>query len=313
MKSNQYKIPASDNTPVHVYEWFPNDGQSIRGIVQFVHGMAEHAGRYEEFASFLTNNGFLVLANDHRGHGKTAGTSDKLGVIPEGATWEDVYDDLKTVSIYARKKYPGKPFFILGHSMGSFLTRKLLTNKDYKPTGVILSGTAGNPGMLGFTGILITKIMMLYNSGNTRTKLMYKLTFETYNKVFKPNRTPYDWLTRDNAQVEKYLNDPYCGAVFSIGFFNWLLKTMMFINLRVNFETTPKDLPILLFSGTSDPVGNFGKGVNEVFKKFKKAGVKDISLKLYEGGRHEMLNEINYKEVYQLVLDWLNAKSVKEC
>lgn len=310
MKSDQYKIPASGKTPLHVYEWLPKDGQNFRGIVQIVHGMAEHAGRYHDFATFLATNGFVVLASDHKGHGKTAGTTDKLGIIPEGSTWEDVYHDLRSVSMYAQEKFPEVPYFILGHSMGSFLTRKMITEKDFKPAGAILSGTAGNPGLLGFTGILITRFMLLYNSGNSRAKLMYKLSFGAYNKVFKPNRTLYDWLTSDNAQVDKYLSDPFCGAVFSIGFFNWLLKNLMFINLRVTFETTPKDLPMLLFSGNSDPVGNFGKGVTEVYNKYKKAGLKKIICRMYEGGRHEMLNEVNKMEVYELVLNWLNAQII---
>lgn len=304
MIANAYNLSASDGSSFHVYEWLP-EKSNVRGIIQIVHGMAEHAGRYADFASFLTDHGFVVFANDHRGHGKTAGSTANLGKCEN---WDKLNNDLKMVSNYAAGKFPGKPFFIIGHSMGSFLTRKYMLDKDFKPIGAVILGTADSPGFLGLLGILITKITKMFYSHNTPGTLLYKMSFGAYNKPFEPKRTNFDWLTRDNNQVDKYICDPYCGAILSISFFNWLLKTLMFINLKMNFDATPKKLPVLVISGDSDPVGNFGKGVTEVYTRYKKAGLNDLELKLYPGGRHELLNETNKNEVYQFIQQWLDAR-----
>jgi len=306
LKSNEYKLNTAEDKEIQVYEWLPDEGTEINGLLQISHGMAEHAKRYRYFAGFLTQNGYAVYANDHRGHGKTAGKIENLGFSSEKNGWGVIVDDLKALSLHIKDKHPKKPFFILGHSMGSFLLRQYILNPPFKLNGIILSGTAGNPGALGKIGVFMTKFLMLFNSKRSPSKLMDTLSFGAYNKKFKPNRTTFDWLSRDNEQVDKYIDDPYCGTIFSLQFFNDMLKGLLFVSQQSTIDKTAEDLPILIFSGDKDPVGENGKGVNEVYNKFKKAGVKNITLKLFTGGRHEMLNEINNDEVYMLILDWLN-------
>lgn len=305
MKSSEYKLRTHDNTEIQVYEWAPDDDKSIKGIVQIAHGLAEHAFRYSDFANFLTENGFAVFADDHRGHGKTAGDLKNVGFLGTKNGWDNIVADLKFLSNYAKEKYPNKSFFILGHSFGSFLSRNYVMDVSLKLNGAIFSGTACSPGLLGYFGIMITNLLMLFYPKNSPSNLMDKLSFGAYNAPFKPNRTKFDWLSRDKEQVDKYVQDPYCGSIFSISAFNELLKGLLFVNRKKNINKTPEDLSILLFSGDKDPVGNFGKGVNEVYANYKKAGIKDITMKLFSDGRHEMLNETNKMEVYEFVLNWL--------
>jgi len=305
MKSNQYKIKADDGTGIHVYEWLPDKHSTIRGVVQIVHGMAEHAGRYEDFAGFLTSNDFAVYANDHRGHGKTAGNIENVGFVSPKNGWEKMVSDLKLVSRHIKEKNNEKPLYVLGHSMGSYLTRNFMLDPGTEIRGVIISGTGDNPGFLGHIGIFLTQIMLLFYPAKSPSPLMFDLSFGAFNKPFKPNRTKFDWLSRDNDQVDKYVNDPFCGGVSSIGFFRDFLKGVLFVTRQNTINNVPKELPVLCFSGDNDPAGNNGKGVTGVYQKFKKAGVKNITLKLYAGGRHEMLNETNKDEVYRFTLDWL--------
>jgi len=307
MKSIEYKIKTHDGSEIQVYEWIPEDVTKIKGIVQIAHGLAEHAMRYKDFAEFLTNNGFAVFADDHRGHGKTAGDIKNVGYFGPKNGWANIVSDMKFLSKFANEKYPNKAFFIFGHSLGSFLSRNYIIAPGFKLSGAIFSGTAGHPGLfMGQMGILITKILMLLYPIDSPSKFANNLSFGSYNNAFKPNRTKFDWLSRDNEQVDKYIQDPYCGNIFSVSAFNEMAKGLVFVNQQKNIDKTPEDLPILLFAGDKDPVGNKGKGVDQVYSKYKKAGVKDINLKLFTDGRHEMLNEINKEEVYRFIISWLS-------
>lgn len=306
MRAIEYKLKTSEEQEIQVYEWLPDNDADIVGLLQIAHGMAEHGKRYTDFAGFLTANGYAVYANDHRGHGKTAGKVENLGFIAPKNGWDAVVSDMKVLSTHVAEKHPGKPFFIMGHSMGSFLTRKYLEAPPFKPDGAILSGTAGNPGILGGVGRFLTSFLMLFNAPNSPSKLMDKLSFGAYNTSFKPNRTAFDWLSRDHEQVDKYVDDPYCGTVFSLQFFNDMLGGLIHVSKQANIDKTAEDLPLYIFSGEKDPVGTNGKGVTEVYEKYKKAGIKNVTLKLYKDGRHEMVNEINRDEVYKDILNWLN-------
>lgn len=308
MKSNEYKLSTTEDFEIQVYEWLPDDTSSIKGLVQIAHGLAEHGKRYADFANFLTRNNYAVYANDHRGHGKTAGKIESLGFFAHENGWDKVIDDMKVLSRHIVEKHPEKPFFVLGHSMGSFLTRKYILEPPFKLNGAILSGTGGNPGFLGSVGIFLTRVIMLFYPKNSQSKLMDKLSFGAFNNNFKPNRTEFDWLSRDNEQVDKYIEDPYCGNISSLKLFNDMLNGLLYVSKQSNIDKTAEDLPVYIFSGAKDPVGNNGKGVTEVYDKYKKAGIKNIKLKLYSEGRHEMLNEINRDEVYKNILDWLNSQ-----
>lgn len=306
MKSDTFTFKASDGVQIFTYKWLPDDASAVKGAVQIAHGMAEHAARYERFAGVLTKAGYAVYANDHRGHGKTAGSVDNLGYFADENGWEKVVNDMHTLTGIIKKEHPAKPFFLFGHSMGSFLSRHYSMLYAGELTGLVLSGTGGDPGALGKIGFFVATMEAKFRGKKAQSDMMNKLSFGAFNGAFKPNRTDYDWLSRDNAEVDKYINDPYCGTVFTAGFFCDMLGGIGYINKQENIVKIPKSLPIYLFSGAKDPVGANTKGVTQVYNSLKSAGISDLSLKFYENGRHEMLNEINRDEVFKDVIAWLD-------
>ena len=306
MKSDTFSFKAADGAQIFTYRWMPDNASDIKGAIQIAHGMAEHAARYERFADALTKAGYAVYANDHRGHGKTAGSLEKVGYFADEMGWEKVVVDMHTLTGIIKKECPNKPFFLFGHSMGSFLSRYYAMHYAGELKGLVLSGTAGDPGALGMIGILVATIASKINGKKAKSNLLNKLSFGAFNDAFKPNRTDYDWLSRDNAEVDKYVNDPWCGAVFSAGFFCDLLGGISYINKNENIAKIPKNLPIYIFSGAKDPVGANTKGVTQVYDTLKNAGIGDLTLKFYEDARHETLNEINRNEVFSDVIAWIN-------
>ncbi len=305
MKYKNFKHKLDTGTEVQIYEFLPDDEQNIKGIIQIAHGMAEHSARYSDFASFLCKNGFAVYANDHRGHGKTADTNDDLGFFDHSEGWNKVVDDLKAVSRYINEQYTDLPFLVFGHSMGSMLMRNYIMNPPVKLSGAIICGTAGHPGALGKMGLAITKFLMLFNNKKSKSKFIDSLSFGAYNNNFKPTRTKFDWLSRDNNEVDKYIEDPLCGFLFSLKAYNDLIGGLLYVNTQKNINKTNADLPICLISGDKDPVGNNGKGITELYNNYKKAGVKNIKMNLFKDARHEILNETNKEEVYNYILDWI--------
>jgi alpha-beta hydrolase superfamily lysophospholipase len=213
---------------------------------------------------------------------------------------------MHTLTGIIKKECPKKPFFLFGHSMGSFLSRHYSMLYANELTGLVLSGTGGDPGAIGKIGLFIAKMDAKIHGKKAKSEIMNKLSFGAFNGAFKPNRTDYDWLSRDNAEVDKYINDPWCGTVFTAGFFCDMLGGIGYINKKENIAKIPKSLPIYIFSGAKDPVGANTKGVSQVYNALKDAGIGDLNLKFYEDGRHEMLNEINREEVFKDVIAWLN-------
>ena len=309
MKSDTFTFKTSDGIQIFTYRWMPDEASAVKGVVQIAHGMAEHAARYERFADALTKAGYAVYANDHRGHGKTAGSQDNLGYFADENGWEKVVKDMHTLTGIIKKENPNKPFFLFGHSMGSFLSRHYSMLYASELTGLILSGTGGDPGAIGKIGLFVAKMDAMFHGRKAKSEIMTKLSFGAFNNAFKPNRTDFDWLSRDNAEVDKYINDPLCGTVFTAGFFCDMLGGLDFINNKENIGKIPKNLPIYLFSGAKDPVGGNTKGVNQVYNSLKNAGIGDLTLKFYENGRHESLNEINRDEVSRDVIAWLDKHS----
>ncbi len=301
----EYKIKTTDNQEVHVYEWIPEDEQNVKAVLQIAHGMAEHAARYEGFALFLNKHGYAVFANDHKGHGKTAGILENLGYFTDENGFQQVVNDMRSLTDKINERFPDKPVFLLGHSMGSFLSRYYSIEDSSKLKGLILSGTAGHPGVLGSVGKMLSSIIITFNGRKSQTPLMTKLSFGAFNNAFKPNRTDYDWLSRDNEQVDKYVNDLFCGTIFTAGFYNDLLGGLLYVNDQTEINKTNEGLPVYLISGGKDPVSENGKGVTEVYEKYKKAAVKDVEIKLYPEARHEILNETNKDEVYNDIFNWL--------
>ena len=306
MSYDDFRFTAEDGQEIFVASWLPENSKDIKAVVQLAHGMAEHILRYGRFAEFLNKHGFAVYGNDHRGHGKTAGVMENVGYFADEDGFGKVVKDMVQLTIQIEEKHPDIPVFLFGHSMGSLLSRNYLLQNGEKLKGAILSGTMGDPGLLGKVGLMIAKMESKLKGRKHKSPLLDKLSFGKFNGAFKPNRTDFDWLSRDNDEVDKYVNDPYCGTVFSIRFFKDLINGLEFVNKKSHAQMLRNDLPMYLFSGENDPVSKNGKQVYDVYNMYKDAGIKDIEMKLYLNGRHEMLNEINKEEVYSDVLNWLN-------
>lgn len=291
---------------IFVYKWLPDGSEKARGVVQVAHGMAEHAARYAGFAKALTKAGYIVYANDHRGHGKTAKTVENVGYLGDDG-WNWMIKDMKQLNDIIKEETPNVPVFLFGHSMGSLLAQRYITLYGDTIKGVILSGTSGKPGLLLHIGIRVAAREVKKFGADSRSEKLNSMTFGSYNNAFMPCRTSFDWLSRDTKEVDKYVNDPFCGGIFSAGFFYDMARGIRQLHKKDNMKNIPKELPIYIFSGDMDPVGKNCKTVYPLIKRYEKLGIQDVTYKFYKGGRHEMLNEINREEVTNDVLGWLDS------
>jgi len=301
-----FTFKSDEGMDIYVYNWRPDEEIQIKGVVQIAHGMAETAARYERFAKVLTDNGYIVYIHDHRGHGNTAKTIENLGYLAEKDGFKWLVEDVHKLSEIIKKENPALPLFLFGHSMGSFVTQRyiMLYGKELK--GTILSGSNGKQGPILNIGAFLAKREAKKNGRKAQSSKLDKLSFGSFNNAFKPNRTAFDWLSRDNDEVDKYIKDPFCGTVFTCGFFYDFLSGLKEIEKDENIALVPKDLPVFIFAGDKDPVGKNGKGIIRLFNTYKKFNIKDVTYKLYKDGRHEMLNESNRDEVMSDVINWLN-------
>ncbi len=290
-------------TELHVYKWLPDPGVSIKAILQIAHGMCETAERYVRFASALTQAGIAVYAPDQRGHGLTAGSIERLGDIGENG-FQLMVEDLAQLGRMVRVNHPGIPLFLMGHSMGSFLVQKIMMTKSEGFDGFILSGTNGPRGMLQ-AGKVLSSIQRSFQGDTHRSLMMNAMVFGGFNRSFSPSRTRFDWLSRDPDEVDRYIEDPFCGAICTTAFFRDFFGLLQEIQQPTRYEGIPRNKPVYLFSGERDPIGMNGKGVRRLESVYRKLGVSDVECLLYPEGRHEMLNEINRDEVTADVLDWL--------
>lgn len=307
MTNNSYFYPSADGIhQIYAQEWKPQG--EVRGIVQIVHGICEYSGRYDHFARFLTEQGFLVVAEDHLGHGKTAPHQGQRGYFTRRKGWKTVVDDVSELHRRTAEKYPGVPYFLLGHSMGSFLVRTYLFRKPAPLTGVILSGTAQQPALLMLGGRMITRLYRLFAGEHFRSGLVHGMALGGYNKPFIPNRTASDWITRDEAVVDAYVADPQCAFRPTVGLYSDMMQGITAMQKPANLQQMQKDLPIFFVAGDQDPVGAMGEGVKAAYDSFLEAGCTDITLKLYAGARHELHNELNRDEYFEDIKDWLNGK-----
>lgn len=294
---------SADGGVIHYYTWLPEEPMAI---LQIAHGMAEHALRYESFAHFLNKNNIAVYANDHRGHGKSALSESNLGYLGGSGSFEELVQDMAILSKIARSDFPDLPLFLLGHSMGSFASQRFIMDTDIPLAGLILSGSNGAQGKILKVALLLAKLERVFKGDRARSGLVNNLAFGKYNERFSPERTDFDWLSRDEKEVDKYIADPFCGTAFPTSFFEEFFKTLIYIEDKKNFHKIPTNLPILIVSGEEDPVGAYGEGVKELYERYRGLGLKDLNLILYEGARHEILNEINKDDVNADILDWLN-------
>ena len=312
MRLEEFYFEGEEKLDIHVYKWSPNKDKKIKAIVQISHGMAETAIRYERLAKKLTDNGYIVYINDHRGHGKTAGNIENLGILAtvnDGFTY--LVKDMYTLTQIIKKENKGLPLYLFGHSMGSFASQKYIMEYKDELDGLILSGSNGNQGIKLKGAEFFINLEIKKYGREYRSEKIEKLLFGGHNKKFKNGNTHIDWLSRDEKEVEKYIKDPYCGSLSTVGFFLDFVKGLQEVESKENLAKVPKDLPIYIISGDMDPVGNYGKGVIKLEERYKSLGVKDVTCKLYKGGRHEMLNETNKDEVIYDIIKWLDKEYIK--
>ena len=302
-------LSSNGKTSIHVRRCTP-EGE-IRGVVQIAHGIAEHVERYDGFARFLADNGFLVVANDHLGHGQSITGEADLGFIAESGGWDLIVGDMHQLYASTHEEYPALPYFLFGHSMGSFLARTYLIRYPGELTGAIICGTGQQGALIVAGGKLMGSMECRKNGPRYHSEKLNALAFGSYNKGFDVHRTDYDWLTRDEAIVDAYIADPLCGFIPSAGLFTDMMGGLQFIGKKQNAAKMRKDLPVFFIAGDKDPVGENGKGVRRVYEMFRSLGMKDVSIKLYPDCRHEILNELNKDEVMADVLAWLQSKLTK--
>lgn len=281
---------------LHYYIYTPK--KRPKYLLQITHGMCEYLERYEDFIDFMTKNGVLVVGHDHAGHGRSLRNLKDLGYFSPNPYDLTLVKDLRAVTTLFHDTYPNLPHFILGHSMGSFVLRKYLMQFGRSLNGVIISGTGGKNNGLS-SGLLLAKGLGKIQGDAHRSKLFNKIFFGGFNKRFKEEDDSFAWLSRDKKVKKAYRKDPKCNYIFTLNAFQGFLSIMKEVVEDEAFQSFPKEVPFHFISGTEDPVGNYGKGVTETVAAMKKAGVHQVTLKLYEGGRHEMLNEINKNAVYE--------------
>lgn len=304
---NEFYFPSMDGrTRIHTIEWIPEG--DIRAVLQISHGMCEFVDRYDAFAEFLNRQGYYVVGNDHLGHGKSVATEEDYGYFAEPDGNECVISDIHTLRTITQEKYPHVPYFLLGHSMGSFLARQYICLHGSGLSGAIIMGTGSQPGMVLNLGIFLCRLSALFHGPRYRSHFINNLAFGGYNKKFEPARTSCDWLTKDEKIVDAYFAEPRCTFIFTVNAYRHMFRGIRFVQKSAHIAQIPKDLPILVISGSEDPVGGFGSGVRQVYETYRAAGIGDVTLKLYENDRHELLNETDREKVYDDLLAWMESR-----
>ena len=296
-------LSSDGKTTVKASIWTPEEKET-RGVVQICHGMVEHIRRYDEFAQELCARGFAVCGDDHLGHGRTAGSAENFGYFGEKDGWKRLVEDEDRMRREIQARFPALPYFLLGHSMGSFITRNYITRYADGLSGYICCGTSG-PNPLNGVGILLSRLMVRFCGGRSRGDFLNKLAFKEYNSRYGEVKTGHEWLSRDASSYEGVDDDPATSFVFTNAGFRDLFQLLYSVTGRKWSEKIPADLPILFLSGDMDPVGQFGKGVRKVYTLVKDSGVRDVTLKLYPGARHELHHETNKDEFLEDVVAWM--------
>ena len=289
---------------IHGCRWTPEGDP--KAIVQIIHGIAEYVERYDEFADYLTRHGFLVVAEDHMGHGKSINGDGIQGYFHGG--WFTAVEDSMQLMSDVKAEYPDLPYILFGHSMGSFMARTILCKyPDCGLTAAVICGTGWQPAFA--LPALIKVIDGICRKDETKpNETLQNLVFGSYNRKVEHPRTPYDWLTRDSKIVDEYIAHPLCGFTASAGLLRDMMKGILFIEQKENLRNMNKQLPVFFIAGGDDPVGPYGKGVLTCVDAFRKAGVEDVSVRIYPLCRHEILNEINREQVYEDVRKWIEKK-----
>jgi alpha-beta hydrolase superfamily lysophospholipase len=306
-------FPSHDNvSTIHALLWEPDEGSetAVRGIIHIIHGASEHCARYRHFAAFLAAAGFVVCADDHIGHGKSVDSQEALGHLPLKGGLDILVSDEHTLRQIVAARYPqDTPYIMLGHSMGSFILRAYLARHGTGLAAAILSGTGQQPAALSAAGRLAARVVALLEGATTRSRFLDGLGMGALSKAIPDARTPLDWLSTDPAVVDAYIADEYCGMMFTAGGYATLTELTGDAVKPANAARVPKELPLLFIAGGDDPVGDKGVGVEKAARLYRDAGMRRVDLKIYEGLRHEILNEPIREAIYQDILDWFESLS----
>jgi len=299
------ELTCSDSHVLYYHAWLP-EGAQVKAVVHLLHGMAEYSQRYDRFARYLNKQDIAVYAQDHRGHGLTATKAeDTLGWFAESDGWMRVAEDSKELSNLIVSEYPKTPLFLMGHSMGSFLARTIIADTPDLYAGVIMMGTGASMGILGKIGGMIARSHVKKHGSKFVDEQLNKMSFGSYNKQIPDATSAFAWLSRDEKEVQKYDDDPLCGFVCTAKFFEDMLEGIGYANSSERAKHLHNDMPILIISGSMDPVGNYGKGSLKVQEFYKQAGIKDLTLHLVEGARHELLNETDRISTMKYLSSWI--------
>ena len=300
----EFQYPSCAGGMIHACRWMP-EGQP-KAVVQIIHGIAEYGARYDHFARFLNSQGILVTVQDHMGHGGSICDETPRSVIQGG--WFDMVEDTYQLFRDTRKEYPDVPYFFFGHSMGSFVLRTILAKyPDSGIAGAIVCGTGwmGKPIMVG--GLAVASAVCKLKGAVHLSPLLKSVMFGGYNSRIENARTENDWLSTDPKVVDAYNADPNCGFMASAGLVRAMMTGLLYIHKAESLDAMDKKLPVYFIAGGEDPVGNYGKGVEQAAEEFRKCGMERVSCKIYPGGRHEILNEMNKEEVYENTADWIKS------
>lgn len=299
------KLVLDDGYVMYYRKWKCEGIQ--KAILHINHGMAEHSARYDDFATYLNKKGITVYAQDHMGHGMSA-KDGMLGYFGENGGWNKVVNQAIALSSYIVESNKDTPLFLFGHSMGSFIARCIIERESSMYDGAIIMGTASRAGIAGKIGKSIANKSIKKNGPQFLDKKLDHLSFGSYNKKFDKDGSSFQWLSRDKKNVLKYEEDPLCGFICTNSFYRDLIEGIEEANNVEYINKISKDLSILIISGTEDPVGSYTKGIKKVYKLYEKAGIEDLTLKLVEGARHELLNETNKSEIYEYLLSWIQKR-----
>lgn len=305
MNTSELWHQASDGKKLFVRRFAPEG--TPRAVVHIAHGLGEHSARYARLASALVDQGYVVYANDHRGHGKTALNAEELGFFDGGV--ERVAVDLSELIDFERAQHPGLPVVLLGHSMGSYFAQELALRRGKDLAALVLSASAGKPNALATVGRYIARLERRRVGPRGKSALLRALTFDAFNKPFvKSGPTKFEWLSRDRVEVEKYVNDSFCGFEATTSLWVELLDLLASIANPARQATLPKSLPVYVVAGSEDPANDRTRGLTQLLAAYAAAGLTDVTRRFYPGARHEVFNETNREEVTADLLAWLDAR-----
>ncbi|MDD6571748.1 MAG: alpha/beta fold hydrolase [Thermoflexaceae bacterium] len=293
-------------TQIHATEWLPEE-RPPKAVLQIVHGMKEYVDRYDGFARYIADRGFIVVGEDHLGHGRTAITSKDLGYFAKKDSDIVLVKDVHRLKKTIQAEYPGLPYFLYGFSMGSFIARKYLTMYGEGIDGAIIGGTGWQPERGLDFGIFVTSFLTKIHGDRYRSDMVEKMSLGSYNARISNPRTASDWICSVDSVVDKYVADSKCTFKFTVNAYNTLYKLIKYVQEPRNIKRIPENLPVIFMSGLQDPVGDYGEGVKKAAELYLVNGMKNVSIKLYDGMRHEIHNETRKHIVYLDMLEWLES------